>query len=51
VLILAAGDRRPQLRPGLTSVPVEGIDPVRVVLATRAADTNPLIDDFRKAWP
>ena len=51
VLILAAGDRRPQLRPGLTTVPVEGIDPVRVVLATRAADANPLIDDFLDAWP
>jgi len=51
VLILAAGDRRPQLRPGLTTVPIEGVDPVRVVLATRAADVNPLIDDFLNAWP
>ncbi|MBU3062345.1 LysR family transcriptional regulator [Nocardia sp. NEAU-G5] len=51
VLILAAGDRRPQLRPGLTTVPIEGIDSVRVVLATRATDANPLIDDLRNAWP
>lgn len=51
VLILAAGDRRPQLRPELTTVPIEGIDPVHVVLATRAADANPLINDFRNAWP
>lgn len=51
VLILAAGDRRPQLRPDLVTVPIEGIDPVRVVLATRAADANPLINDFLNAWP
>ncbi|MFI6169303.1 LysR family transcriptional regulator [Nocardia sp. NPDC051052] len=51
VLILAAGDRRPQLRPDLTTVPIEGIDPVRVVLASRAGDTNPLITDFLSAWP
>ncbi|MCA1221745.1 LysR family transcriptional regulator [Streptomyces sp. 8L] len=51
VLILAAGDRRPRLRPDLTTVPIEGIDPVRVVLATRAADANPLISDFLDAWP
>ncbi|MFB8281557.1 LysR family transcriptional regulator [Nocardia colli] len=51
VLILAAGDRRPQLRPDLTTVPIEGIDPVRVVLATRASDTNPLITDFLNTWP
>lgn len=51
VLILAAGDRRPRLRPDLTTVPIEGIDPVRVVLATRAADTNPLISDLLNAWP
>jgi len=51
VLILAAGDRRPQLRPDLTTVPIEGIDPVRIVLATRASDTNPLINDFLSAWP
>ncbi|WP_067676190.1 LysR family transcriptional regulator [Nocardia miyunensis] len=51
ILILAAGDRRPQLRPDLTTVPIEGIDPVRVVLATRSADANPLITDFLAAWP
>ncbi|MEU7043942.1 LysR family transcriptional regulator [Streptomyces varsoviensis] len=51
VLILAAGDRRPRLRPGLTTVPIEDIAPVSVVLATRAADTNPLIEDFLAAWP
>jgi DNA-binding transcriptional LysR family regulator len=51
VLILAAGDRRPQLRPDLTTVPIEGVDPARIVLATRAADTHPLITDFTNAWP
>lgn len=51
ILILAAGDRRPQLHPDLTTVPIEGIDPVRIVLATRTADANPLINDFLNAWP
>ncbi|WP_280387347.1 hypothetical protein [Nocardia wallacei] len=51
VLILAAGDRRPQLHPGPTTAPIEGIDPVRVVLATRASDANPLITDLLRARP
>jgi DNA-binding transcriptional LysR family regulator len=51
VLILAAGDRRPRLRPDLTTVPIEDVEPVRVVLATRAADDHPLITDFVNAWP
>ncbi|GAA2077736.1 LysR substrate-binding domain-containing protein [Streptomyces albiaxialis] len=50
VLILAAGDRRPRLRPGLTTVPIEGIDPVSVVLATRAGETDPLIEDLARVW-
>ncbi|PPJ26942.1 hypothetical protein C5E45_22195 [Nocardia nova] len=50
-MILAVGDRRPELRPDLTTVPIEGVDPVRVVPATRVTDTNPLIADFLNAWP
>nr|WP_225956758.1 LysR family transcriptional regulator [Amycolatopsis lexingtonensis] len=50
VLILAAGDRRPRLRPDLTTVPIEDIEPARVVLAARAGDDNPLITDFRNTW-
>ncbi|WP_236792255.1 LysR family transcriptional regulator [Amycolatopsis sp. GM8] len=42
IAILPAGDRRSTLRPDLTTVPVEGIDPCQVVLATRAGDPNPL---------
>ncbi|MGW4906087.1 LysR family transcriptional regulator [Streptomyces sp. NPDC004270] len=34
------------LRRDLTTVPVEGIEPCRVVLATRAKDHGPLVNDF-----
>ncbi|WP_410672145.1 LysR family transcriptional regulator [Amycolatopsis sp. cmx-4-68] len=44
--ILPAGDRRSTLRPDLATVPVEGIDPCQVVLATRAHDPNPLATAF-----
>ncbi len=43
-------DGVPARSPGLTTVPIEGIDPVRVVLATRSAEANPLINDFLNAW-
>ncbi|WP_055586396.1 LysR family transcriptional regulator [Streptacidiphilus griseoplanus] len=41
----AGGDHAP-LRPDLTTIPVEGIEPCRVVLATRAQDRRPLVRDF-----
>ncbi|MFG1708908.1 LysR family substrate-binding domain-containing protein [Nonomuraea sp. M3C6] len=41
----AGGDHAP-LRHDLTTVPVEGIEPCRVVLATRAKDRSPLVKDF-----
>ncbi|VVJ20761.1 Transcriptional regulator [Amycolatopsis camponoti] len=44
--ILPAGDRRPTVRADLATVPVEGIDPCQVVLATRADDPNPLAIAF-----
>ncbi|MFG3026824.1 hypothetical protein ACGFZQ_51620 [Streptomyces sp. NPDC048254] len=34
------------LRRDLTAVPVEGIEPCRVVLATRAKDRGPRVNDF-----
>jgi DNA-binding transcriptional LysR family regulator len=48
VAILPAGDRRPTLREDLATIPLEGLDPGRVVLATRGTDPNPLAGDFRE---
>jgi DNA-binding transcriptional LysR family regulator len=36
------------LRPDLTSIPLEGVDPAHVVLATRADDHGRLVAAFRK---
>lgn len=36
------------IRPDLTTVPIEGIEPSHVVLATRAGDRNRLLAPFRK---
>ncbi|MFF3462544.1 hypothetical protein ACWCQN_18445 [Streptomyces sp. NPDC001984] len=38
---------RTGLRPDLASVPVEGVEPVQVVLVTRRDDRNPLLSAFR----
>ncbi|MFD2416625.1 LysR family transcriptional regulator [Amycolatopsis pigmentata] len=46
IAILPVGDRRSTLRADLATVPVTGIDPCQVVLATRASDHNPLVDAF-----
>ncbi|WP_439379667.1 LysR family transcriptional regulator [Amycolatopsis lexingtonensis] len=46
IAILPAGDRRSTVRTDLATVPVEGIDPCQVVLATRADDPNPLATAF-----
>ncbi|WP_327064582.1 LysR substrate-binding domain-containing protein [Kitasatospora sp. NBC_01302] len=35
------------VRPDLTAIPLEGVEPSRVVLATRARDRNPLVAAFR----
>jgi DNA-binding transcriptional LysR family regulator len=48
VAILPAGDRRPTLREDLATIPLEGIEPCRVVVATRFTDHNPLAGDFRE---
>ncbi len=37
-----------RLRPDLTTIPLHGIDPSHVVLATRADDRSRLLAAFRK---
>lgn len=49
VAIVSAGLRPESLRPDLTTVPLEGVEPSHVVLATRAGDRNRLVAAFVKA--
>ncbi|MEO3798191.1 LysR family transcriptional regulator [Nonomuraea sp. B10E15] len=49
VAIVSAGLRAETLHPGLTSIPLEGVKPSQVALATRAGDGNPLLAPFLKA--
>jgi DNA-binding transcriptional LysR family regulator len=37
-----------RLRPDLTTIPLEGVEPSHVVLATRAGERSPLVAAFRK---
>jgi len=46
IAIVPAGDRRSSLRPDLVTVALDGIEPCQVVVATRTADTNPLVTEF-----
>jgi DNA-binding transcriptional LysR family regulator len=48
VAIVSAGLRARSLRPDLTTVPLEGVEPSHVVLATRAGDRSRLVAAFRK---
>ncbi|GAA4499601.1 LysR family transcriptional regulator [Actinoallomurus oryzae] len=48
VAILPAGDRRSTLRTDLATIPLTGIDPCQVVVATHANDRNPLVGAFRE---
>ncbi|MFJ4651499.1 LysR family transcriptional regulator [Nocardia sp. NPDC088792] len=48
VAIVPAGDKIVTFRADLTAIPLEDVEPSRVVLATRAGDTNRLLADFRK---
>lgn len=49
VAIMPAGDDNAAiLRPDLTAIPINGIEPGQVVLATRANDRNRLIPAFRR---
>jgi DNA-binding transcriptional LysR family regulator len=43
--VIKSGSR---LRPDLTAIPLEGVEPSHVVLATRAGDRSRLVADFRK---
>ncbi|RSN19893.1 LysR family transcriptional regulator [Amycolatopsis sp. WAC 01416] len=46
IAVIPAHDRRFTLRPDLVTVPIDGIERCQVVVATRAADTNPLVSEF-----
>ncbi|WP_431975411.1 LysR family transcriptional regulator [Micromonospora haikouensis] len=46
IAVVPAGDRRHTLRPGLTTVALDGVEPCQVVVAVRAADPNPLVPAF-----
>ncbi|GHF68591.1 DNA-binding transcriptional LysR family regulator [Amycolatopsis bartoniae] len=45
---IAAGSFTAGLRPDLTSVPIEDVEPAHVVLATRSDDHNGLVSAFRE---
>lgn len=46
IAIQPAGDRRFTLRDDIAAVPIEGIDPCSVVIATRAEEPDALVADF-----
>jgi len=49
VAIIPAGLGTGSKRPDLTTIPLEGVEPSHVVLATRAGDRSRLVAAFRKA--
>ncbi|MFF8596689.1 LysR substrate-binding domain-containing protein [Streptomyces sp. NPDC015220] len=49
IALVPSDDRRCTVRDDLATVPVEGIEPCQVVVATRSADTNPLVAHFRES--
>ncbi|MEU8612791.1 LysR family transcriptional regulator [Actinoplanes sp. NPDC048791] len=49
VALIAANDPRVTARDDLVTVAVDGIEPCHVVVATRRADPNPLVDQFRRS--
>ncbi len=53
--IVPADPRADSIRPDLTTVPLHGVEPSHVVLATRADDRSRLVAAFRKCaqatWP
>ncbi|MFE7077323.1 LysR family transcriptional regulator [Streptomyces sp. NPDC057620] len=49
IALLPADDRRCTLRNDVVTIPVEGIEPCQVVVATRLADTTALVDHFRES--
>ncbi|WP_232234490.1 LysR family transcriptional regulator [Actinoplanes sp. N902-109] len=49
IAVRPAGDRRSTLREDLASIPIEGLPPCPVVVVSRPADPNPLVERFRTA--
>jgi hypothetical protein len=47
-VVISAGVRANALRPDLTTIPLEGVEPSHVVLATRADDRSRLVAAFRR---
>ena len=47
-VVISAGVRANALRPDLTTIPLEGVEPSHVVLATRADERSRLVAAFRK---
>jgi DNA-binding transcriptional LysR family regulator len=48
VAIIPGGLRADSLRPDVTTIPLEDVDPSHIVIATRADDRSRLLADFRK---
>jgi DNA-binding transcriptional LysR family regulator len=46
-VIISAGPHAAGIRPDLTTIPIEGIEPGHVVVACRAGDRSPLVAAFR----
>jgi hypothetical protein len=49
VAIIPGGMHGIQLRPDLTAIPLHGVAPSHVILATRAADRSRLVAAFRRS--
>lgn len=49
VAIIPGGVRSMQLRPDLTTIPLHGVDPSHVIVATRDGDRSRLVAAFRKS--
>jgi DNA-binding transcriptional LysR family regulator len=49
VAIIPGGHPTGSLRPDLTTIPLDGVEPSHVVLATRASDRSRLVAAFRKS--
>jgi DNA-binding transcriptional LysR family regulator len=47
-IVIFAGHNISALRPDLTTIPLDGVDPAHVVVATRADDRSRLVTAFRK---
>jgi hypothetical protein len=47
-LAITAGFHGKTVRPDITTVPLKGVEPCHVVLATRAGDRSRLVTAFRK---